>query len=214
MVLFVFAVQLACYQTPDSGADTGSGALPTLALDGPCSRYAWLALEGMALRMASDEPCSSCGVTRSLAPDEHGYRSRLQREDGTVTTAWACGNSRVSVRQLTYDDDESDVDAYDPPVVRWVEGKGIGESWTTNSEVTRMRNGVLQDVSQVTVTYTVEAEETLSLAPGDFETVRLREEETGALRWISQGFGLVQVVDEDGTTVLSGFSWPGEDTGE
>ena len=214
MVFFVFAVPLGCYQTLDLGMDTGAGDLPTLALDGPCSRYAWLALEGMSLRMVSDEPCAACGVSRSLAPDEHGYRSRLRRDDGTVTTAWSCNNQRVSVRQLTYDGDETDVDAYDPPVVRWVEGKDIGESWTTNSEVTRMRNGVLQDVSQVTVTYTVEGWETLSLAPGDFETVRLREEESGALRWISEGFGLVQVVDENGTSVLSGLSWPGEDTGQ
>ena len=213
MVLFVLAAQLGCYQTPSTGADTGVGAPLTLGLDGPCGRYAWLTLEGLGLRLASDTPCSACGVTTSLAPDEHGYRTQLVRDDATTTTSWACGENQVAVRQVAYGDDGADVDVYDPPLVRWVAGTAVGESWSTDSRLSQVRDGELLAQVQRATTYTIEAEETLDLRPGLFKTLRVRDEDSGALRWISEGFGLVQAVDAEGTVALTGLSWPGEDTG-
>jgi hypothetical protein len=213
VVLFILAAQLGCYPAPSTGEDTGAVAPLTLALDGPCGRYAWLTLEGVGLRLESDTPCTQCGVTTSLAPDEHGYRSQLIRDGAYTTTSWVCTQGQVSVRQVAYGDDGANVDAYEPPIVRWVKGTAVGESWTADSVLSQIRDGELKDRVQRSVTYTVEAEETLDLRPGLFSTVRVRDVETGALRWLSEGFGLVQVVDEDGTSSLTGLSWPGEDTG-
>ncbi|GEM_PF-6271725 len=212
MVLTVLSVSLSCYQPLDTTGDTG-GAQPTLALKGPCGRYAWLALEDIALRLTSDEPCSQCGVMVALAPDESGYRSELTRDDGVITTSWVCSDGEVAVRQVTFGDDPTDVDQYDPPAVRWIDGTPVGGGWTTTSQVTQVRGGELQDVFDRTDTYVVEAEETLDLPPGLFDTVRLREQTSGDQRWVSEGFGLIQAVDEDGSARLTGLSWPGEDTG-
>ncbi len=204
---------LSCYATPVDTGDTAVEPPPTLALDGPCSRYAGITLEGLQLRLTSEDPCGSCGLRTVLAPDHSGYRVQLERDDEVQITSWVCNGGTVSVRQVAYGTDGLDVDVYDPPADRWIGSTPLGGSWTTTSEITRVREGELQDVVTRRWSYTLEAEETLDLRPGDFPAIRVRDTETGELRWVSEGFGIVQVQDEDGTAKLTSLRWPGEDTG-
>ena len=188
-----------------------------MALEGPCGRYAWIALEGLRLRMDSDGSCSSCGWSQTLTPTESGYEYQLARgTTGELTThSWICTADEVALRQVVFGAEEDlDLDFYDPPVVRWVDGLVEGDSWTTTTEVVRVRGGEIKDVATRTSTMEVEEEELLDLPPGRFETVKLRELETGERRWVAEGFGVVQIVDDAGTAQLIDVVWPSGDTGQ
>ncbi len=208
--LALLTITVACYDAPVEVPLPPDLPLPSLG--GRCDRYAYLAMPGLSLRQAAAEDCETCGWIRITNPDASGFRE-VREGDGEETSvhSWMCSKEEVRLRQVRYgeDDDTDDVDVFDPPVVRWVVGTTVGGGWTSEYRRTQIRDGAVVEVANRTRVYTVEAEETLTLPGGHtLPALRILEEKTGELRWISEGYGLVRKTTDEGTSALTDVVWP------
>jgi hypothetical protein len=199
---------LACYDAAEGDPEPVAMTVPSL--DGPCSRYSYLTVPGMKLRLDSNQGCEECGTYQVEAPDRHGYKVLTPHLEGTTLAYWRCDNGVVGLRRVFYGDgpDAEDVDIYSPPIVRWIDGLAPGDTWTTDYRVTQIRGGEITDFERITRSYLVEEGELLELAGGAFETLLVTNQESGERRWIADGYGVVRKDNPTGFRDLTKVTWP------